>query len=273
MDTYVLNYTRQSNDNRDIKLPLILHKDINTRVFSLDRTKFKIYDQGKLGSCVSNAISSCVNYYNYTINPSRLYIYFNARAMNKNINDDTGIAVRDGCKSIFNYHTCDENDWIYDITNFTKMPSLNCYMNSYNYKNFIYYSVSQDLAQLKTSLLSNNPIMFGFIVYTNFKDASGNGIVPMPTETDSIVGENSEYKVIGGHCSICIGFDDNTQHFVCVNSWSDKWGDKGFFYMPYQYIIDPALAFDFTVINFDSPTPIVIPKSTKVKTNLKMQFM
>lgn len=275
MTDYVLNYTRQTDDNRDIKFSLILHKDINTRVFSLDKTNFKILDQGKLGSCVSNAISSCINYYNDTINPSRLYIYFNARAMNKDINKDTGLAVRDGCKSVFEYHTCCENDWIYDITNFTKMPSLNCYTNSFNYKNFIYYSVSQDLAQLKTSLLSNNPIMFGFMVYKSFmsNDVSGNGIVPMPTETDFIVEENGDHKVVGGHCALIVGFDDDTQYFSCVNSWSDNWGDKGFFYMPYQYILDTALAFDFTVINFDSPTPIVIPISTKVKTNLKMQFM
>ncbi len=273
---YIFNYTRQLEDNRDIKYPTILHKDINTtRVFSLDKTKFKIYDQGKLGSCVSNATSGCINYYNATINPSRLYIYFNARAMNKNINNDTGIAVRDGCKSVFNYHTCNENDWIYDESNFTTMPPLKCYTSSFNYNNFIYYSVSQELTQLKTCLLSNNPVMFGFMVYTSFmsKDVSGTGIVTMPTETDFIVGENIEHKVIGGHCSILVGFDDDKQLFICVNSWSDKWGDKGFFYMPYQYILDPLLAYDFTIIKFNYPIPIVIPLSTKVKTNLKMQFM
>ena len=277
---YILNYKRQSEDSRDINYPHSLHKDINTTpVFKLDKTKIKIYDQKKIGSCVSNAVAGCINYYNNTINPSRLYIYFNGRATNKDINNDTGLPVRDGCKSVFNYHTCNENDWIYDASNYTTMPPLNCYTSSFNYNNFIYYSVSQDLEQLKTCLLLNNPIMFGFIVYSSFmsKDVTKTGIIPMPSETDNIVGENIEHRVVGGHCSLIVGYNDDEQKFICVNSWNDTWGDKGYFYIPYQYVLDPSLAFDFTVMNFNSTIPVVIPistpKSTNVKSILKMKFM
>ena len=29
-----------------------------------------------------------------------------------------------------------------------------------------------------------------------------------------------------------------------------RWGDKGYFYMPYEYICHPALAHDFWAINW-----------------------
>lgn len=271
----LLNYKRQTEDERDIKYPTILHKDINTiRVFSLEKTRIRIYDQGKIGSCVSNAVAGCINYYNNTVNPSRLYIYFNGRAMNKDIKNDTGLQVRDGCKSVFNYSVCNENDWIYEGSgyHFQIMPPLKCYITSFKFNNFIYYSIPQDLALLKTCLLSNNPIIFGFIVYTSFMsiDVEQTGRVPMPTETDYIAGENIEHRVSGGHCSLIVGYNDDEQVFICVNSWGEIWGDKGYFYIPYQYILDPLLAFDFTVINFNSPIQLT---STKVKSNLKMQFI
>jgi C1A family cysteine protease len=258
---YKLNYKFQERDDRDFKYPLNIDKDINTtRIFSLDIAKIQIYDQGSLGSCVSNAIAGAIQYYNYTINPSRLYIYFNARALLKDINTDSGLSIRQGCNSVLQYHTTNENDWIYDVSNFTTMPPLYCYKNSFNYKNFIYYNVSQDLQLLKTGLLAGNPILFAFMVYTSFMsdEVKETGRVPMPDfNIENIVGENIEHRVVGGHCSIIIGFNDQEQVFKCVNSWGANWGDSGVFYMPYQYILNPLLCSDFVILNFNSTTPII----------------
>ena len=279
MDNYILNYKQQNVDSRDFKYNNVLHKDINTtKIFSLDKTKIKIYDQGKLGSCLSNAISGSIHYYNNTINPSRLYIYFNGRATsgNRSIMSDNGLTVRDGCKSVFDYHVCNEEEWVYDASSFFMMPSLNCYKNSFNFTNFIYYSINQDLDLIKSCLINGNPIIFGFIVYTSFMsvEVSKTGRVPMPSQQDNVVENTTDHKVLGGHSSVIIGFNDEEQVFQCVNSWGQKWGEGGFFYIPYQYVLDPSLAFDFTIINFNSTIPVVIPiTTTKTKSNLKMQFI
>jgi C1A family cysteine protease len=55
-------------------------------------------------------------------------------------------------------------------------------------------------------------------------------------------------KTRGGHAVLGVGYDDNSKCFIIKNSWGENWGDKGFFYMPYDYITDSDLCADFWVI-------------------------
>ena len=68
------------------------------------------------------------------------------------------------------------------------------------------------------------------------------GNVPTPDITKE--------KKLGGHCVLMIGYNDITKTFLCVNSWGANWGAKGFFNLPYDYVINSNLAFDFCHLNF-----------------------
>ena len=46
-----------------------------------------------------------------------------------------------------------------------------------------------------------------------------------------------------------IGYDDKKLCFICANSWSTNWGNKGLFYLPYNYVTDNELAGDFCIAN------------------------
>jgi C1A family cysteine protease len=52
-------------------------------------------------------------------------------------------------------------------------------------------------------------------------------------------------QMLGGHAVLAVGYDDAKQRFTVQNSWGTSWGDKGFFYMPYEYLTNPNLADDF----------------------------
>jgi C1A family cysteine protease len=54
--------------------------------------------------------------------------------------------------------------------------------------------------------------------------------------------------IIGGHRVMAVGYDDQDALFICRNSWGSGWGDAGYFYMPYAYLLDNNLSDDFWTI-------------------------
>src|SRR5262249_16392366 len=64
-----------------------------------------VYDQGDLGSCTANGIGFVHEFCQMkqrekAFTPSRLFIYYNERAMEGTVNSDAGAEIRDGIKSI-----------------------------------------------------------------------------------------------------------------------------------------------------------------------------
>jgi C1A family cysteine protease len=94
---------------------------------------------------------------------------------------------------------------------------------------------------MKNCLASGFPFTFGFSVYQSFetKEVAQTGIVPLPQPNETL---------LGGHCVVAVGYDDEKQLFKCRNSWGTDWGDKGYFYMPYQYMSNPNLVSDLWTI-------------------------
>src|SRR5579885_3552199 len=73
-----------------------------------------VYDQGQLGSCTANAIAGAIQFTQMKENlaqiftPSRLFIYYNERAMEGTVSVDAGARIRDGIKSVATQGDCPE---------------------------------------------------------------------------------------------------------------------------------------------------------------------
>jgi C1A family cysteine protease len=207
-----------------------------------------VVDQGQLGSCTANAIGNAHRFDQMkqaaakSFMPSRLFIYYNERAMEGTINSDSGAMIRDGIKSIAQLGVCDEADWPYVIAKFKSKPSAALYKKALAHQALSYRRLVQNTAQMKSCLASGFPFVFGFSVYESFESAAvaKTGVVPMPGAAE---------KALGGHAVLCVGYDDASQRFTVMNSWSDKWGKKGYFTIPYAYLADSGLASDFWTIS------------------------
>jgi len=204
-----------------------------------------VYDQGQLGSCTANAIAAAIEFDQMKQNtlcfmPSRLYIYYNERDMEGTIDSDSGAQIRDGIKSVNSQGVCPENEWPYDISQFTVTPPAQCYQDALRDRALSYQRIAQNLGQMKGCLASGYPFVLGFTVYQSFESAevASTGIVPMPTRGES---------VLGGHAVLAVGYDDSTSRFTCRNSWGN-WGDQGYFYLDYQYLLNRGLSSDFWTI-------------------------
>lgn len=205
-----------------------------------------IYDQGELGSCSGNAIAAAFQFdqlkeHITAWNPSRLFIYYNERLIEGTVNEDSGAELRDGIKSIAGYGVCEETLWPYDISKFTDKPSAQAYAEAKQHTALQYERVTQNLNDMKHVLASGFPIVVGVMLYEAFEsdEVAATGIVPMPTSGE---------ECLGGHAVVVVGYSDEHHQFILRNSWGESWGDKGYFYMPYEYLTDPDLGTDYWVV-------------------------
>jgi len=207
-----------------------------------------VYDQGKLGSCTANAIAGAIEFDQIKERisvyvPSRLFIYYNERAMEGTVNEDSGAFIRDGIKSVAKQGECTETMWPYDVSKFRDKPEQKCYTAAKRHLVKDYQRIARNVGQMKGCLADGYPFIIGFSVYESLMtpavDKSGDIPMPKPTE-----------KLLGGHAVLVVGYNDAKQTFKLRNSWSDRWGEKGYGTIPYAYLLDANLSDDFWTVRF-----------------------
>ena len=102
-------------------------------------------------------------------------------------------------------------------------------------------------ATVKKYLAAGIPAMFGFYGFPSFSSGNTPGGIPYPCP-----GEQAQW----GHAIVAVGYDDSvkitnkeckkttTGALLIRNSWGTSWGDKGYGWLPYEYVIN-RLALDF----------------------------
>ena len=224
-----------------------LHQNLKD-IKSVDlRTKMPpVYNQGKLGSCTANAICAAYEYEmikeNEKYSPmSRLFLYYQERKIENSVKEDSGAQIKDGIFATAKIGLCEDKYWTYDINKFTVDPPEEAYVDAGFHKTINYSRISQEEDDLKQCLLDGYPIVFGINVYDSFESdtVSKTGIVPLP--------DKDKEKCLGGHAILIVGFKeiDNKNYFIVRNSWGTEWGDNGYCYMPFEYVLNEDLAEDF----------------------------
>jgi len=221
---------------------------------SVDLRKWcpKVEDQLNLGSCTANAVVGAVEYFQnrasgrYT-DASRLFLYKVTRTL-MHLTGDTGAYLRTTMGALVLFGVPPEEYWEYNVANFDVEPSAFCYAYAQSYQAISYYrldppgtSSSALLQQIKATLAGGLPAVFGFTVYNSYQQAATSGKIPYPAPND---------YVVGGHAVVAVGYDDalkikNTSPggketkgaFLIRNSWGEDWGDKGYGWLPYEYVL------------------------------------
>lgn len=78
-----------------------------------------------------------------------------------------------------------------------------------------------DTASIRGAIQSGTPVAFGINVNSAFQGLNSTFNIWAPDGTG------------GGHALAIIGYDDSKQLFKVMNSWSESWGQKGYFYISY----------------------------------------
>lgn len=216
-----------------------------------------IYDQTTIGSCTTNAI--CMDLVmlepqtsKAEFLPSRLWLYYKERLSElkpKDAISDSGADAMDGLEILIKMGICPESAWPYNADNCNVAPPTECDALAQKHKVHRVGIVAGShvtgdklIAAIAESLLNGIPVLIGIEVFDSFESdqVAKTGAVPMPGPKE---------KDVGGHEVLIVGYNDITKRFICVNSWGQDWGWKGFFNIPYEYITNPDLCSEFICIS------------------------
>ena len=113
--------------------------------------------------------------------------------------------------------------------------------------------LTRNLLQMKGCLAAGFPFVFGFTVYDSFESdaVAKSGKLNMPKQSEGQV---------GGHAVLAVGYDDKARRFIVRNSWGNGWGQKGYFTMPYDYLLEENLSDDFWTLRVVEENPVLKKK-------------
>ncbi len=246
LSRYNLNYVFATEDPRDQKFKALFgYPDPSKlpKAFELQDWG-EVFDQFDLGACVGWGVYYALRWVlkkrGIKLEPSVLFDYFLGRKLaGYPTNEDTGMTVRDGYKAVAHYGICTASTWPYDVNKFSTEPPETAFTEAKKYPTFRYLSLDSDINYLKKCLVDGYPITFGAALFASFmtSQTARSGNIPVPNvKTESRA---------GGHCMTIVGYDDAKKAFKVCNQWGTSWGQKGFCWFPYDYMLNKSLCSDF----------------------------
>jgi C1A family cysteine protease len=210
-----------------------------------------IEDQGQIGSCTAHASIGLYEYFERRafgkhIDGSRLFQYKATRNLLQQTGDD-GAYLRTAMASLALFGVVPEKYWPYDESKVNEEPTAFLYSYAQNFQAISYYrldavGVSRPhlLDAIKDHLHKGLPSIFGFTCYTSL-DHAEDGKIPFPDKKEDYT---------GGHAIMAVGYDDTmkisnplnrdlvtTGAFLIRNSWGTGWGEDGYGWLPYEYVL------------------------------------
>jgi C1A family cysteine protease len=189
------------------------------------------------------------------VDGSRLFVYKATRNLMQ-VTGDTGAWLRSTMGALVLCGIAPEKYWQYVIADFDKEPPSFVYAVADNYEAIKYFCFDpmganipgdQVLDQVKRFLAAGIPAMFGFYGFPSFGYSNVKGGIPYPCPNEcaqwahaiSAVGYDDDMKIKNLKCN-----KETVGALLIRNSWGTGWGDKGYGWLPYDYVRN-RLALDF----------------------------
>jgi Cysteine protease len=233
--------------------------------------------QGNYNTCAAHVVAALVEYFERrafgsSVAPSRRFLFRVAKNLAEaHGTAENGIYIRQAMGALKLIGAPPEKFFPYpDVTDaaaaakFDEEPSAFCYALASDYRAVTYYrldvrgadgnplaNAADLLLMIKRHLAANIPVTVGIPLYADLiKSSMTTGEIPYPPDAD---------QKIGSHAVTIVGYDDAKEFsaathkpekgaLLILNSWGEKWGDAGFGWVSYKYILENACSDMWTLL-------------------------
>jgi len=209
-----------------------------------------VRDQGEEGTCVGFATTVGMKEYQEFLDYKKLVILsprfvYNQCKKIDGMPEEEGTTVRAAMQVLETKGVCQEKFWPY-LSNQKTRAKKGASSNAKKFR-ILAYARILNLNELRLSLATKGPCVIGVEVFEDMMETK-TGIVPLPKK-DEISS--------GGHAVCVTGYDDKKKLVKFKNSWSDKWGKRGYGFLRYAYI-KRYMMDAWSSVDIDDPDPLTI---------------
>lgn len=214
-----------------------------------------IRNQGDEGTCVGFATTVGMKEYQEKIDYGKLvelsprFLYNECKKID-GMPHSEGTSIRVAVKVLKKIGVCREKFWKYKPHQKDK-PQKGAEKDAKKFRIKTYARIL-DLIELKMTLATKGPCVIGVYVFKSMMETK-NGKIKMPKKGE---------RILGGHAICPVGYNDKTGFIKFKNSWGTDWGDKGYGYLPYEYI-EKYMMDAWSSVDIDDPNPLKIEKIMK----------
>lgn len=216
-----------------------------------------VRDQGQEGVCVGFATASGMKEYQEFIDYGKLillsprFVYSEAKKID-GMPAVEGTTIRAAMQALQDRGACQEKFWPYQAHQRDKAKK-GAVHDARRFR-IVTYARILNLRELCLSLATKGPSVIGIEVFKGMMQTK-TGLVPLPGKSE---------PSLGGHAICAVGFDDKNKLLKFKNSWSEKWGRKGYGYLPYTYI-ERYMMDAWSAVDIEDPNPLTLGSVLKYR--------
>jgi Ig-like domain-containing protein/papain like protease/pre-peptidase len=206
-------------------------------------------NQGNQSSCVGWALAYYYKSYqerrehSWTYNDKTIfspsYVYNQYATSN-----GSGMTMDNGLQLLVSQGVAPIGSFPYNDQDWHTQPSASVQSTAANFKATGFQKIenvsNSSIDSLKAHLAEGDPFVLAIPLYTiglQFLNWSSGIPVHVPTVIDDPSGPGW-FQYPGGHAITIVGYDDSAQRFKFINSWGTSWGENGYGYVTYRFVLE-----------------------------------